>query len=208
MSLFIDKDLQAKHPALVCPGATQQLIIAPLADTDQTLFTTLYCDKTTMQNITAPYSADQIPAMFQRCLKADRKTGSERRFYSLQSQIDHSAIGMISRIPTGFSAAPAELGIMLLAKARGTGAADEALASLCLYCFEQLQLPAVMVRCHPQNKGACQLNIRLGFTAAPDELQDQSGLLGWWMPDTLMQRTYLLQICAGEHRDSFPREKH
>lgn len=155
-----------------------------------------------MQNIAAPYSTDQIPAMFQRCLKADRKTHSERRFYTLHSRQDQTAIGMISRVPTGFPQAPSELGIMLLAQARGTGAADEALASLCLYCFEQLQMPAVMVRCHPQNKGACQLNIRLGFTAAPVELQDQSGLLCWWMPDLPLQRAHLLQISSGKHRNS------
>jgi RimJ/RimL family protein N-acetyltransferase len=95
---------------------------------------------------------------------------------------------------------------MLLEKARGTGCADEALASLCIHCFEHLQMPAVMVRCHPQNKGACQLNIRLGFTAAPIELQDQSGLLCWWMPNTPKQQAYLIHICAGLRSNQLPRE--
>jgi RimJ/RimL family protein N-acetyltransferase len=206
LRLLTDNELQAKHPELVCPRATQQLTIGPLADTDQWLFEELYCNTTTMQNIATPYSAEQIPAMFQRCRKADQKTASERRFYTLKSTSDQSAIGLISRVTTGFSQAPAELGIMLLASARGTGCADEALASLCLFCLEQLQMPAVMVRCHPQNKGACQLNIRLGFTAAPAELQDHSGLLCWWMPNTPKQQAHLIHICAGLRSNQLPRE--
>jgi RimJ/RimL family protein N-acetyltransferase len=198
LSSLLQHEIQVTDSDLNCPGTTQQLTIHRLSESDLSLFEALYCNPATMQNIATAYSADQIPAMFQRCLKADRKTDSERRFYSLQSRLDQSSIGMISRVPAGFSQAPAELGIMLLEKARGTGCADEALASLCLYCFEHLQMPAVMVRCHPQNKGACQLNIRLGFAAAPVELQDGSGLLCWWMPNTLRQRTHLIQICAGK----------
>lgn len=201
MSSQLHPEIPETASVLNCPGTTQQLTILHLSESNLSLFEALYCNTTTMQNIAAPYRSEQIPAMFQRCLKADRKTDSERRFYTLLSRQQQSAIGMISRVPTGFAQAPAELGIMLLAQARGTGAADEALASLCLYCFEQLQMPAVMVRCHPQNKGACQLNIRLGFTAAPVELQDQSGLLCWWMPDLPLQRAHLLQISAGKHRN-------
>ena len=199
MRLVLQHELQLTASDLNCPRTTQQLTIHHLSESDLSVFEALYCNTATMQNIATPYSADQIPAMFQRCLKADRKTDSERRFYSLKSRRDQSAMGMMSRVPTGFSQAPAELGIMLLKKARGTGCSDEALASLCLYCFEQLQMPAVMVRCHPQNKGACQLNIRLGFSAAPAELQDQSGLLCWWMQPTPWQMTQLRFICAGKH---------
>lgn len=184
----------ASSPAANCPEPTPQLSIEPLRDTDQPLFEALYCDSATMQNIATPYAAEDIPAMFQRCLKADQKAGSVRRFYVLHSRLSHSPIGMISRVPTGLIQAPAELGIMLLAQARGKGCADEALASLCLHCFQQLQMAAVMVRCHPENKGACQLNIRLGFTAAPAELQDGSGLLCWWMPNTPEQHEFLKRI--------------
>lgn len=206
MSFLATCEFQAKYSAMTCPKATLQLTIEPLADSDQSLFEALYCDTTTMQNVAAPYASEQIPAMFRRCRKADQKMASERRFYTLKSRADQSAIGMISRVPTGFRQAPAELGIMLLTSARATGCADEALASLCFYCFEQLQMPAVMVRCHPQNKGACQLNNRLGFIAAPMELQDRSGLLCWWMPNTPKQQAHLMLICAGLRSNQLSRE--
>lgn len=206
MSFLGRCELQAEHSAMICPKTTQLLTIEPLAESDQSLFEALYCNTTTMQNIAAPYTPEQIPAMFQRCRRASQKKGSERHFYTLKSKADRNSVGMISRVPTGFPQAPAELGIMLMAKVRGTGCADEALASLCLYCLEQLQMPAVMVRCHPQNKGACQLNIRLGFTAAPEELQDQSGLLCWWMPNTPKQQAHLMHICTGLRSNQLSRE--
>lgn len=183
---------------LTLPQPSKQFLIKPLRNSDEHLFTTLYSDAETMQNIAPTATMAEIAMMFQRCLRADRQVNSPRRFYTLVSRCDSHPLGIISRVPTGIAEAPAELGIMLLKKARGTGCADEALASLCLYCFEHLQMPAVMVRCHPLNKGACQLNLRLGFTAAPMKQQDQAGLLCWWLQNTPQQQQLLTAICAGK----------
>lgn len=189
------------------PTATYQVEIINLSTEHQPLFQELYCDGGTMQNIAPLLPPEDISKMFQRCLNTDRKAGSNWRFYVLKSRLDYSYLGMVSRLPTTSLVAPTELGILLTKNARGKGIADQALATLIIYCFNELDFPAVMVRCHPQNKGACQLNIRLGFDAAPAELQDQSGLLCWWMPNTPQQQKYLMQICTGQSRDKLSKEK-
>lgn len=172
------------------PGQTLRL--RALNHSDESMFVRLYTDASALRHIETMQSVARNQQRFQYCLQAGNKVQASRRFFAAELAASGETIGLLSLTDSAFSAAPVELGIMLLAEFRGKALADQALALLCHHALQELHYPAVLVRFHPLNKGARTLNIRLGFQQAPVEMQDQSGLLCWWLtasPATLASLT-------------------
>lgn len=191
--VVVDAAAQRQPPscqATALPGQTLRL--RPLHNSDESLFIRLYSDASALRHIEPMQSFSRNQQRFQYCLQAANKVQASHRFFAAELTASGETIGILSIIDSAYAAAPVELGIMLLAEFRGKTLADQALALLCRYAMQQLHSPAVLVRFHPSNKGARTLNIRLGFQQAPVEMQDQSGLLCWWLtanPTTLASLT-------------------
>lgn len=153
-----------------------RLTLSFITDTELSLYQRLYGDSSTMQFIGPCYDQAQSAEFFRRCLQQSKHPTSPWYYFAIRLHQQQQAIGFVSLIPTQYPAAPFELGIMLSAEARGQGYADEALTALFLHCFTILELPALLARVNPENKGATKHIRHFGFIAAPADIPEQQGL--------------------------------
>lgn len=154
------------------------------------LFLELYGSDKIMRNIGDAYKEDKIDSILRICVKAESRAEPFKRYLVIECNRRKTAVGLISIKSTDLSEAPVELGMMLTTKAWGKGISDEALVSVCLYCFEVLQVPAVLARCHPDNKSATAICLRLGYEYAPNSYQ-QPELGALWLKNTPENITHL-----------------
>lgn len=152
-----------------------------------------------MQYIAPVKTPTEIIQQFENCLAAMQSTAGT---YYYRLSLHGKPVGLLSMLRSGVAAAPVELGIMLLPEARGQGIADQALAALCLIAFEQYHHPAVLVCFDPQNRGALQLNIRLGFSDAPPALRKTTKLNCWYLRSCETVLGQLRQIAKRCEQDS------
>lgn len=175
-----------------------RLSLSLITDTELSLYQRLYGDSATMQFIGPCYDQAQSAEFFRRCLKQSKLPESPWYYFAIRlHQQQQQAIGFVSLIPTRYPAAPFELGIMLSAEARGLGYADEALTALFLHCFTILELPALLARVNPENKGATKHIQHFGFVQAPTDIPEQQGLQNYLLTASADTRCYLKNLAAG-----------
>ena len=96
------------------------------------------------------------------------KTGLEQfaRHDGFQAGIflDGSLVGMAGLHYVRWDTERTELGYWLSEHAQGQGIATRVVQALCRYCFDELRLGRVEIRCAPQNTRSRRVPERLGFT--------------------------------------------
>ncbi|MCT6699219.1 GNAT family N-acetyltransferase [Rheinheimera sp. 4Y26] len=170
------------------PQKTQKTTIVSVSQAHQPLFHELYGNQRIMRNIAETYSEEKINSLLRSCINAELKAIPLKRFLVIECNTRNIAVGLLSIQPTHIPDAPIELGMMLTTKAWGKGIADEALISLCLYCFKVLNAPAVLARFHPENKSARAICFRLGYQHAP-RIYQQPELETLWLQNTISNKT-------------------
>ena len=73
-------------------------------------------------------------------------------------------VGMVGLHYVRWDTERTELGYWLSEHAQGQGIATRVVQALCRYCFDELGLGRVEIRCAPQNTRSRQVPERLGFT--------------------------------------------
>lgn len=172
------------------PETTLKISFTPVSFNHLPLFRELYGSDTIMRNIGDAYEDEKIDSILRLCVEAELRSEPFKRYLAIECNRRKVAVGLISIRATKLSEAPVELGMMLTTKAWGKGISDEALVSVCLYCFDVLKVPAVLARCHPDNKSATAICFRLGYEYAPDSYR-QPELEALWLKNTPENNTHL-----------------
>ena len=73
-------------------------------------------------------------------------------------------VGMVGLHYVRWDTERTELGYWLAEHAQGQGIATRVVQALCRYCFDELRLGRVEIRCAPQNTRSRRVPERLGFT--------------------------------------------
>ncbi len=73
-------------------------------------------------------------------------------------------VGMVGLHYVRWDTERTELGYWLAEHAQGQGIATRVVQALCRYCFDELELGRVEIRCAPQNTRSRRVPERLGFT--------------------------------------------
>ena len=141
---------------------TPRLRLRALAQRDLALFRALYCNAATMRHIGKPMSRADALASLRATLAAARKPDGPR-FFVIAERESRRGIGLCSHRPAIWRKNSAELGIMLVPRARGRGYAHEALQALIRMAFFQLRAKAVWVQYRRANVIMARLCEAAGF---------------------------------------------
>lgn len=147
--------------------ATARLRLRALESCDRALFHELYGDAETMRHIGRPASRAENAASFRATLQALHQP-RRPQFLAVVRKRDGAAIGICSIRRISTRERSAEIGIMLVRKARGYGYALEARRAFIDAVFRALPIDTIWVQNHKSNVDVARLNAKLGFSESVD----------------------------------------
>lgn len=152
---------------------TPRLCASPLRDIDFHLFASLFTAPITMRHVGRPLAPTAVSTAFVAVLAEMDRVPARRLYWRLGTPAG-ADVGLMS-LSTWPSAGSAELGIMLVPTAQGSGVAREACAALLSELFRTGLVSSVRLRHRRCNAAMAALAGRLGFRSA----DTASGLCQW-----------------------------
>ena len=143
---------------------TERLRMRPLQADDETLFLDLYTDADTMRFIGAPLSPELAARRFRRILASTGQSPPERVFLAVLEKVTQSPIGLCAVVEFDAGRTRAEVGMMLVPKARAQGYSKECLAWLVTLTFAMFPIGEVWVQYSPGHSVAERLVVSIGFS--------------------------------------------
>jgi RimJ/RimL family protein N-acetyltransferase len=170
---------------------TKQLLLRPLAPHDKDMFCQLYTSQITMAFIAPQYSHKNASNSFNSASNFNKNNERIIKTWAVELnnaddilQVTKSkTIGIVMLYDEWFKnlLSPIEIGVLLLPNATGKAYGKEALTGLLTYCFNDLALPQVNIRFHPDNKAMRSVSKKLGFlppdNIKPVNVNDNAGIV-------------------------------
>jgi RimJ/RimL family protein N-acetyltransferase len=144
---------------------TKRLRLLPLAASDFDLFRDLFCDADTMRHVDAPMARRDVRANFRATLQEIGRAGGPC-FFRIESRRTRRALGVCALQRLDARARRIEVGIVMLAAARGRGYAAESVRAVTAFAFGSLPIDTVWVQYRAANAAAARLFAGLGFRPA------------------------------------------
>lgn len=152
---------------------TKQFTLRPLNCHDKVMFCQLYTSEVTMAYISPAYSDKKAQNSFKSACNFNHNTERVVNTWAIElnnTEVNTQAklnktIGIVMLYDEWYKQLlfPIEIGILLLPSATGMSYGKEALAGLLSYCFNDLALPQINIRFHPNNLAMRYLAEQLGF---------------------------------------------
>ena len=145
---------------------TSRLRLRPISNGDQALYCHLYTDAALMQHIATPLSVEAAQRSF---LGACAQQSQDRQRWIIRERNSHQDIGLVALFAKDDVA---EIGIMLVGDAHGSGMATEAMAAIVDRAFIDGSMRLLWIRQQVSNMPVVGMMQRLGFarisTSDPD----------------------------------------
>lgn len=142
--------------------ATERLYLRPLGLSDEALYCRIYIDPDLMRHIGPPLSRPAARRAFAVACRQPAGADPTTHLWAIDWQA--MPIGIAACVRSSASPDAAELGLMLVEEAQGSGVATEALTALTDRVFAAFQLRRVWTRHAPENVASVRLMRRMRFS--------------------------------------------
>jgi RimJ/RimL family protein N-acetyltransferase len=156
--------MNAEQQRIAKEIGTLRFTLRPLASTDETLYRNLYCDSATMRFVDAPLSEKRASTSFRSALKHSSEPNPKEQFLVVVCKATERQLGICGIRHGVPRLGSSEIGMMLIADARGQGYSHEVLAGVANFAFLSSHVEQVWVRYLANHFAAYRLVKGLGFT--------------------------------------------
>jgi RimJ/RimL family protein N-acetyltransferase len=125
---------------------TARLLFRSIRESDEELYSALFCDPETMRHIGPPWTRDEAASAFSRVLEATRCSPPRALFLTLIPKDTQQAIGLCTLQNFDPVRRQTEFGVMLLSSGREQGFATEAMTGVIAHAFAELPVDEVWAR--------------------------------------------------------------
>jgi RimJ/RimL family protein N-acetyltransferase len=154
---------RAETEGLAFGFETERLRMRPLQASDETLFLDLYTDADTMRFIGKPLSPERARRSFCRILASASQSPPGRVFLAVTDKATQDPLGICAIVQFNAARTRAEVGMMLMRKARARGYSKECLSWLVTMTFAMFPIGEVWVQYSPGHSVAERLVVSIGF---------------------------------------------